>query len=122
MKTEAKERKPKKDESVIYILGFAIVSCLKGRIYVSSLGAGEARSWSPGLLRPDQGHRGPRSFYSPVGLPDAELLSLWAGQPPASPPAVQRAHTSWEKLAHKLQEAGDPGIWLPQTSGDPHTG
>lgn len=25
MKTEAKERKPKKDESVIYILGFAIV-------------------------------------------------------------------------------------------------
>ena len=85
----------------------------KGRIYVSSLGAGRCLLLEPGgSHRPDQGHRGSCSFHNPVGLPDAESLSLGAGRPPTSLPTAQGTHTSWEKLSHKLQKAGDPIIWL----------
>lgn len=54
---------------------------------------------------PSRGHREPCSFHSPVGLPDAESLSLRAGQPLAALLAAARqARSSCKKLAYKLWE------------------
>lgn len=60
-----------------------------------------------GSKGPDPGHRKLRSFHNPLGFPDTQSLphSGLANQQPWSLPAKQ-AHTSWEKLAHKLLRGG----------------
>lgn len=83
---------------------------------------GDAHSWSPGahtgLIR---GTEGLVHFTTQWGFQTlSRCHSGLAGRCKST--RGTGAHTSWEELAHKLQEAGDPGIRLPQTPGDPHTG